>query len=93
MVGCICFLFVFFWRYTQIPRLPPVQFCHIFYPRICEPFLISQWREEMHTRVSIFDVDNSFVRKMIVVIMTNYNSIDDWDITDLTGSLGVSLRT
>lgn len=47
----------------------------------------------MHTRVSIFDVDNSFVRKMIVVIMTNYNSIDDWDITDLTGSLGVSLRT
>lgn len=77
-------------REFEFSFLPPIKLRDFFDTGCRKPLFITQRDEKVDVWVLLFDSHYRWVIHMIIVVMGDDDSIDRWDVLDLTGDVCIS---
>lgn len=73
--------------------LPPIQFGDIVDSALCKPLFVAEWDEEVNVLVLFGNLEDCRVAHVVVVVVADDHSVNEWDILHLAGHVCVSLGT
>src|ERR1700759_4799168 len=77
-------------RKLKLLSIPAVHLGDVFYTTFQKPSFVSKRGEELNIRVLFLDFQNGRVGKMVVVSVRDDDSVDYWDIFNVTWRLCVT---